>query len=131
MDPQAPTENAGGEASGSAEDGAVPAGAFWATAGGSTGMTSEERTARNEEMAELTSESNVAMFSRDSGLVADSVMMEDEEWSVHSGREVEFDLQEGDEDPRIAIEALLARERPPEENQQKKTSLGEKKRPSS
>ena len=127
-DPQAPTENAGGEASGSTGDGAVPAGTFWATAGGSTGMTSEERTARNEEMAELTSQSNVAMFSRDSGMMADSVMMEDEEWSVHSGREVEFDLQPGEEDPRIAIEALLARERPPEENERRRRQALERRR---
>ena len=128
MDSQAPIENAGGEASGSAGDGAVPAGAFWATAGGSTGMTSEERTRRNEEMAELTSESNVAMFGRDSGLTADSVMMEDEEWSVHSGREVEFDLQEGDEDPRIAFQALLERERPPEENERRRRQALERRR---
>ena len=127
-DHQAPAENAGGEASGSTGDGAGPAGAFWATAGGSTGMTSEERTARNEEMAELTSQSNVAMFSRDSGMMADSVMMEDEEWSVHSGREVEFDLQPGDEDPRIAIEALLARERPPEENERRRRQALERGR---
>ena len=132
-DPQAPTENAGGEASGSTGDGAGPAGAFWTTAGGSTGMTSEERTARNEEMAELTSQSNVAMFSRDTGMMADSVMMEDEEWSaqewsLHSGREVEFDLQPGDEDPRIAIEALLARERPPEENERRRRQALERGR---
>ena len=93
-----------------------------------TGMTSEERTRRNEEMADLTRESNVAVFGRDSGIVNDSVMMEDEEWSVHSGREVEFDLQEGDEDPRIAIEALLERERPPEENERRRRQALERRR---
>ena len=121
---------AGGEASGSAS------GTWYETentARRATGMTSEERTRRNEEMAELTSQSNVAMFSRDSGMMADSVMMEDEEWSaqewsLHSGREVEFDLQPGDEDPRIAIEALLARERPPEENERRRRQALERGR---
>ena len=129
---------AGGEASGSA--GEVAAGGeasgstsgMWYeavnTAGRSTGITSEERTRRNEEMADLTSESNVAMFGRDSGLTADSVMMEDEEWSVHSGREVEFDLREGDEDPRIAFEALLQRQRLPEENERRRRQALEARR---
>ena len=126
MDSQASTENAGGEASGSAGVNAEPTGE--AVNAAATGMTSEERTRRNEEMADLTSESNVAVFGRDSGIVNDTVMMEDEEWSVHSGREVEFDLQEGDEDPRIAIEALLERERPPEENERRRRQALERRR---
>ena len=126
VDSQAPTENAGGEASGSAGDIAGPTGGAVNTA--ATGMTSEDRARRNEEMADLTSESNVAMFGRDSGLMANSVMMEDEEWSVHSGREVEFDLREGDEDPRIAFEALLERERPPEENERRRRQALERRR---
>ena len=67
MDSQATTENAGGEASGSAGDVAVPAGA---TAEGSTGMTSDGRTRRNEEMADLTSQANVELYGRDAGVIA-------------------------------------------------------------
>ena len=73
---------AGGEASASA-----------AAGGAASSAAAAERTRRNEEMADLTSESNVAVYGRDSGIAADTVMMGDEEWSVHSGREVEFDLQ--------------------------------------
>ena len=108
---------AGGEASASA-----------AAGGAASSAAAAERTRRNEEMADLTSESNVAVYGRDSGIAADTVMMGDGEWSVHSGREVEFDLQEGDEDPRIAFEALLARERPPEENERRRRQALEARR---
>ena len=108
---------AGGEASASA-----------AAGGAALAAAAAERTRRNEEMADLTSESNVAVYGRDSGIAADTVMMEDDEWSVHSGREVEFDLREGDEDPRIAFEALLARERPPEENERRRRQALEARR---
>ena len=44
----------------------------------------------------------------------------EEELSVISGNDVEFEEVEGYEDPRAAIEALLQRERPPEENRRRR-----------
>ena len=125
-DSQEPTEpeepamaNISNQATGSGGDGGA-ASASAAAGGAASASAAAERTRRNEEMADLTSESNVAVYGRDSGIAADTVMMEDEEWSVSSGREVEFDLQPGEEDPRVAIAALLGRERMPEENQRRR-----------